>query len=171
MPVPPDLEAFCRQEYPRLTRLLDAQLGDLEVAEELAQEALLRATRHWARVSHLESPGGWVHRVAINLATSWFRRQQAGHRARRRHGPVGDVHVDPDTAVIVAMREAIAALPTRQRTAVLLRHHAQFSVSETAVAMGASPDAVRSLTKRALAGLRRQLDEESPTFKEKTWPA
>lgn len=159
MTTPPALDDFCRREYPRLTRMLDAYLGDLHVAEELAQEALLRAARRWDRVEALESPGGWAHRVAINLANSWFRRQQAARRARRRLGPVDDVHLDPDTPAALAVRAALTTLPERQRTAVLLRHHAEYSVAETAEAMAISKDAVRSLTKRAVARLRNELSD------------
>lgn len=164
MTTPAGLDDFCRQEYPRLTRMLDAYLGDLMVAEELAQEALLRASRRWDRVGGLDSPGGWAHRVAVNLANSWFRRQQAARRARRRHGPPDEVHLDPDTAEALAVRAALRTLPERQLTAVLLRHVAGYAVTETAAAMDISEDAVRSLTKRGVAQLRRelsQLDQEA----------
>lgn len=160
MTTPEDLAAFCREEHPRLTRMLDLYLGDVHVAEELAQEALLRAAGRWDRVRLLDSPGGWTRRVAINLANSWFRRQAAARRARARSGRESDVHRDPDGADAVAVRRAVASLPPRQRTAVVLRHHEDLDVAEVAQVMGISHDAVRSLTKRGVARLRELLDDD-----------
>ena len=63
-------EAFCRREYPRLVGVLSLYCGDAGVAEELAQEALVRVYESWRRMHTMASPGAWVHRVAINLASS-----------------------------------------------------------------------------------------------------
>lgn len=155
---PEDAAAFCASEHARLVGGLSLYTGDRFVAEELAQEALLRACQRWERVSRMGSPAGWTWHVALNLARSHFRRRQAEMRARRRlagqpasDGPVPDGSPDPRVA------EALAALPRRQRTAVLLRHYLDLSVEETAARMGTTEDAVRSLTKRAVRRLREQL--------------
>ena len=83
-----DAVAFCAEEFPRLAGALSLYLGDRAIAEELAQEALLKACRRWERVSQLESPGGWTWRVARNLAKSHLRRRRAERRARARLGGV-----------------------------------------------------------------------------------
>lgn len=156
-----DASAFCAAEWPQLVRALSLYVGDLYVAEELAQEALLRACRQWASVSQLDSPGGWTWRVATNLANSHFRRARAGRRAQQRLGADERAHRDPDSGDAVAVRQAVAALPDRQRTALVLRHVFGLSAPETAERMGITPDAVRSLTKRATATLRDQLGEHT----------
>lgn len=74
---PADLAAFCRLEHPRLVGTLGLYTGDADLAEELAQDALLRACRDWDRVRTFAAPGAWVHRVAINLANSAFRSRAA----------------------------------------------------------------------------------------------
>ena len=63
---------FFRAAYPRLLSALTLYTGDRDLAAELAQEALAlaRAHRRWPSVSAMDSPGGWAHRVAINLANS-----------------------------------------------------------------------------------------------------
>ena len=53
-------EAFCEGYYPTLVGGLALYVGDRLLAEELAQEALLRAFRRWERVAGLDSPEGWV---------------------------------------------------------------------------------------------------------------
>ena len=64
---------------------------------------------------------------------------------------------DPDAADRVAVRVAIADLPDRQRAALVLRYFADLSVAETAVALECAPGTVKSLTSKAVDGLRRRL--------------
>lgn len=164
-----DAAAFCAASYPQLVGALSLYVGDRHVAEELAQEALLRACQQWPKVSALESPGGWTWRVATNLANSHFRRRRVARRAQRRMESRTDVsYIDPDGGDAVAIRRAVAALPERQRSAFVLRHVQELTVEETAAQMGASADAVRSLTKRAAATLRGQLGEHLPVVSKET---
>lgn len=148
-----DLEAFCRREYPRLVGSLSLHCGDAGAAEDLAQEALARAVDRWERVGRMEAPGAWVHRVAINLASSHYRRRQAERRARARHGAAVD-RDDVDLAGALAVRQAVRRLPDRQRTALVLRFFLQMSVAETAAVMGCSEGAVTQHTRRGVAALR-----------------
>lgn len=159
-------QAFCQREYPRLVGALDLYVGDLAVAEELAQEALMRAGANWRRVGSLESPGGWTHRVAMNLANSWFRRRAAERRARARLGPGEQVHHDADGADRQAVRAAVAALPTKQRTALVLRYYLDLPAEEVAAQLGTTAGAVRALTKRAVATLRAELGADEHDLQE-----
>ena len=148
---------FCAAQYPRLVGSLTLYVGDRAVAQELAQEALLRAFRRWDRVERLDAPSAWVWRVAINLANSHFRRRRAERRASDRlHASGSPATDDRDHAWGLAVRQAVADLPQRQRTALILRYYLDLSVGEAARRMDASPDAVRSLTKRAMAALREE---------------
>ena len=83
-PAGAELEMFCRDEYPRLVRLLSLYCGDVGTAEDLAQETLARVWRNWRRVGTMASPHLWARRVALNLAASWFRRRRTGARATAR---------------------------------------------------------------------------------------
>jgi RNA polymerase sigma-70 factor (sigma-E family) len=162
-----DLEDFCRREHPRLVGALTLYCGDPHVAAELAQEALARACDHWGSVRQMEAPGAWVHRVAMNLAGSLFRRRAAERRASARvaSGQVEDF--GPDRADVLAVRAAVAALPDRQRTALVLRYYSDLSVEQTADAMRCAPGTVKSLTSQALAALRRRAglsDLEEPSL-------
>jgi RNA polymerase sigma-70 factor (sigma-E family) len=147
-----DVDTFCRREWPRLVGTLSLFTGDPDLAEEIAQETLARVCRDWRKVSHLAAPGAWAHRVAINLARSHFR-----HRAVvRKHASalVSTATVDDDTASAVAIREAVAQLPVRQRTALVLRYFADLSVAETAEAMRCPQGTVKTLTRQAILALR-----------------
>jgi RNA polymerase sigma-70 factor (ECF subfamily) len=164
--MPADAAAFCAAEYPRLVGGLTLYTGQQDLAEELAQEALLRACQRWERVRVLESPGGWVWRVAVNLGNSHFRRRKVASHARERlQNAVPKSQIDADAGEAVAVRRAVAALPGRQKTALVLRFFLDLSVEDTAARMGASQDAVRSLTKRAVAVLGNELGDRAPVAK------
>jgi RNA polymerase sigma-70 factor, ECF subfamily len=148
---PDDLTAFCVAEWPRLVGALSLYTGDAELAQDLAQEAIARVCREWRKVRRLDEPGAWVHRVARNLAHSHFRRVGVGRRAVERMRP-SDVVGQTDDAV--ATRVVVAALPERERDAVVLRYYLGYSVRETAEALGCPEGTVKTLTHRAITRLR-----------------
>lgn len=160
-------ERFCAAAWARLVGAMSHYCGDRYLAEEFVQEALVRACRRWSHVSRLSSPEGWTYRVAVNLANSAWRRQQAERRARQRHG--GDRQTQPPVAVEeqLAVRAALRELTEQQRDAVILRHVLDLSVEQTAEVLGATPGAVRATTHRAVSRLREVLDVPAPTVEER----
>lgn len=158
MAPPEDFADFCAREHPRLVGALDLYCGDLGVAEELAAEALVRACERWEEVRAMAAPGAWVHRVAMNLTNSWYRRRRAERRALARIGPVG-VHLEENTAEVMAVREALVLLPRRQRQAVILRHYLGVPAAEVAQLMGITPGNARVLVHRGLAAMRDLLGD------------
>ncbi|MGH9209187.1 MAG: RNA polymerase sigma factor [Acidimicrobiales bacterium] len=169
--IDPELAALCHSEYPRLVGMLALYLGDRATAEDLAQETLVRLHQHWPRIRTMPSVRAWVSTVAFNLARSWWRRRYAEQRANRRHAATGSQPTEgtesgetpsaagPEHADVVAVRAAIAALPPRQRAALVLRYYAELSVSETAAALGCATGTVKSLTHSAINTLRVVLDD------------
>ncbi len=146
--------AFCRAIRDRLVGSLTLFCGDRAVAEELAQEALVRAWERWDRVGTMASPEAWTYRTAFNLASSWGRRRSAERRAHRRLGPSDPLAVTPDTPTIEAVRDAVGALPPKQRAAVVCRFYLTMTVAETAETLGCAQGTVKSATHQALANLR-----------------
>lgn len=151
---PADLVEFCAREWPRLVGSLTLYVGDPAAGEDLAQETLVRVARHWPRVRHLDSPGGWAYRVSMNLAVSHFRRQRSARRANARAPHSSGVHVDDDVAGAVAIRAAVAELPDRQRRVIVLRYFADLSVREVADVLQVPESTVKTLTRAGLETLR-----------------
>lgn len=149
------LRDFCNVEYPRLLGTLTLYCGDRSLAEELTQEALARACASWSKVRRMEAPGPWVNRVAINLANSNFRRRAAEKRAKEKlesrtiPSPSGDLDIE------MVLRQEVAALPKRQRAALVLRYYGDLSVAATAEALSTSEGSVKRLTHEAIDTLRK----------------
>ena len=160
MEAPADLVAFIEREQPRLIRAANLLVGDRAVAEEIAQEALLRAASRWEKVSRLRSPGGWTHRVTINLATSQLRRRRVERRARAR---VGAGEVAPESqgsASDLVVRDALASLPAASQRILVLHHVLGWTAQEIADLDGASAEAMRQRLHRARGALREALGPE-----------
>lgn len=151
-------DAFFVAAFPRLVGAMTLYCGgNHSQGEEIAQEALARACRDWSTVRTTTSPDAWVHRVALNLANSWFRRLRT-HRRREhllatREGESLESNDAPD------LLGALGLLTPRQRQAIVLRYYADLSVAEAASAMRCAEGTVRALTAQGVDGLRRQLGE------------
>ena len=153
--------AFCGAVSPRLVGALVLQTADRTDAEDITQEAMARAWSRWPEVSAMERREGWVFRVAFNLAASGRRRRAAGRRATARLAPVAEGRADP-VADRLDLREALAGLPDRQRSAIVLRHYAGMSVADAAAVLGCAEGTIKSLTSQGLTGLRQALGRDYP---------
>ena len=158
-----NLAAFCRAEWPRLVGSMSLYVGRREQAEDLAQEALIRVCARWDEVQHAGSPSAWAHRVAFNLAKSQGRREATWARLRVRAVPRTEV-VDADSTDALAVRTAVASLPTAQRQALILRYFADLSIAEVAAVMECPENTVKTHVRRACARLRASglLDVDHP---------
>jgi DNA-directed RNA polymerase specialized sigma24 family protein len=87
-----DFERFFAAAKPSLLRQAFVYTGNLEEAQDLAQETLLRVWRNWGRVSRLEAPEAWARKVLHNLAVGSWRRR----RTRRRHAAMSRGDAIPD---------------------------------------------------------------------------
>lgn len=151
------------RHLPRVLGFATRLLGDRAEAEDVAQDTMLRLWRmapDWqAGRAQLST---WLYRVALNLCTD---RQRS--RQRRAATPLDDIAEPADPAPgaeaalieegrMQALHSALAALPDRQRQAVVLRHIEGLANPEIAEILGIGVEAVESLTargKRALAAL------------------
>jgi RNA polymerase sigma-70 factor (sigma-E family) len=150
-------EEFVQACSPRLFRTALLLAGhDRPAAEDLLQLALERAYRHWARVCRSGEPERYVRRILANASNDRWRQA-----ARRRESQLRPGDADPltqDQADAVAERDflmrALAALPPRQRTVLVLRYFNDLSEAETADVLGCSVGTVKSQASRGLARLR-----------------
>ncbi|MCP3974244.1 MAG: sigma-70 family RNA polymerase sigma factor [bacterium] len=130
--------------------------GRSSVAEDLAQEAFLRAHRDWDRVGRMAASGAWVRRVAVNLTMSRFRRLRSEAAARLRLTTVPGV-LDSPGAEYDAFWAEVRALPPRQAQAVALRYVEDMSVAEIAETLEIATGIVKALLHQGRERLQRQL--------------
>lgn len=150
------LDQFCHREHRRLVGMLGLYCRDVDLAEELSQEALARLCRHWSKLRSEEDASRWLNRVAFNLAKSSFRARAARRRILDRYGhTLAATTATPGVeAGALAVRAAVAQLPDRQRQVVILRYFCDLPIAETALVMRCPAGTVKSLTSQAVAGLR-----------------
>jgi RNA polymerase sigma-70 factor (sigma-E family) len=152
-----ELADFCREQYRPMVRMLSLYTGSVHVGQELAQDALARAWLNWSKVKRLDDPVAWTRRVALNLANSYFRRLAAEKRAKKKLASMPTEDRAPSSPIDDRdlLRQAIAGLPERQRTALILRYFLDMPVLEVAEWMGVPEGTVKSLAKRAVDRLRK----------------
>ena len=150
-------EAWYRAEHPRLVAALVVISGDLDAAQDAADEALARALMRWDHVQAMDSPGGWTHRVALNVLRRRQRRASLERRLLHRLHPVTELPAPAGEAWLV-----VRDLPPRQRIAVALRYVADLPEADIAVVMGITRSGVASVLADARRALGHQLREEVP---------
>lgn len=148
----------------RIHALAQRMLGNAADAEEVAQDAFLRA---WQQIPNWQ-PGTakfstWLHRVAMNLCHDALRR-------RRDSRPVEDIQPvsgEPGPEQLARRQDrsgrvqaALATLPERQREALVLSHYQELSQREAAAVLEISEEALESLLARGRRALRAALAEE-----------
>ena len=135
-------------------------LSDEHEARDAAQEAFLRVLESAARYRPTAAFRTYLYRILTRICIDRHRKRRPesrpdlGSREADTDDP-GDALLGRERAE--AVREALADLPIRQRTAVVLRHYEGMAYEEIAGAMGVSRRAVDSLLSRAREALKRRL--------------
>lgn len=143
--------------YRRLVGQLFGVCGDLGEAEDVVQEAFVRAAAHATRFVRVDNPEAWLRTTAVNLSRTRHRRRVLGRRLLLRElPPVSAPELSPDR---VAVLDALRRLPAAQREAIALHHLADLPVDEVARNLGVSPNTVKSRLRRGRAALAELLDE------------
>lgn len=151
-----------------LNRIAFRMTGDAHEAEDIVQEALLRlwdqapaiAARHpvGSQSAGALRLGGWLNRVVTNLAIDRLRRAR-----RLSNGEVPDSEDDAPLADALieaderhrSARDLIAALPERQRAAIVLTYYEELSNAAAAEVLEMNIKAFESLLLRARTALRK----------------
>ncbi|MFC0673701.1 RNA polymerase sigma factor [Brachybacterium hainanense] len=167
---PPDavLVGLHREEHTRLLALLVRRFGDLDLAEDAAQEAMEAALRTWPRDGVPASPLAWLTRTAQNRALDRVRSDAAAARrlARLRieHGERAAPPADaamlaagdlPDDRLAMLMGSCHPALAPADRIALMLRFVGGLTTAEVAEALLIPVPTLQARITRAKARIRR----------------
>ena len=135
-------------------------VGDVHGAEDLVQQAWLRALRCPPR----EDRGlrGWVVRVVVNLSRSRYRSMERHRRAELFAGApeAADARAEMDAAELRAeLDQALARISERQREAIRLRYYEGLPPREIARWLGVPLETVYTRLQRGLRGMRELLGD------------
>jgi RNA polymerase sigma factor (sigma-70 family) len=140
---------------------------DPEAAAELAAETFADVVHQVRKRVKVREPHAWLWAIARSRLADYHRRGHADDRLRRRVG-FAPLALDDEALERIAaladddaLPKALAALPADQREAVLARHVDELDYPEIAAAQGVSEQVARKRVSRALARLRRRLEEPS----------
>jgi RNA polymerase sigma factor (sigma-70 family) len=148
-------DTWYAREHDRMIATLLLVTGDLELAAEGVDEACSRALERWDRVVTMDSPSGWVYRVALNHARRVARRRSMEQRLLRRLVPIPEL---PSAAEEIW--ELVGSLALRQREVVMLRYVAGLPESEIGSTLGISRGTVSSTLHDARRRLGRLLSDD-----------
>jgi RNA polymerase sigma-70 factor (sigma-E family) len=136
--------------------------GNWHTAEDLVQTCLSRLYQIWPQLDPAVDPDAYLRRMLINTHRSWWRARW------RREVPVTTI---PDRAEetdglvsharAAVVRQALGALPARQRAVLVLRFYEDLPITEVAELLGCSPGAVKTHTHRGIRKLRQLLGAEA----------
>jgi RNA polymerase sigma-70 factor, ECF subfamily len=163
----PSLEAEVERQRPAIYRHILGMVSNSADAEDLTQEALLRAHRQLGDLRAPEALGAWLHRIASNVARDFLRpasgraaeeeRARAEEREPASEGPGLDQLADR-AEMSACGRELLSQLPRRYRTVLLLHDLRGLTSAEIAAALGCTPGAVKIRLHRARARFRALLE-------------
>jgi len=156
---------------PQIFRFLLASTRDVDLAETLTQECLLKAHRNWSSFRGDSSAMTWLMRIAINLQKDhWRNRRMQFWRQTRNSSvdvdeasdwlPSGESSAEKKLLAreqVGHVWKAMERLSERQRTVFLLRYVEERELSEIAEATGLSEGTVKAHLSRALAKVRTEL--------------
>lgn len=159
------LDELFRREWRPIFGLAYTALHDRSDAQDVTQEAFLRALRH---LDQFQQRGAPFHAYLATIARNLIRdrwRQPVSANISLQHVDL----IEPDAtdrAVISSderayLREVLARLPDDYQTVIRLRVLEERPTEEVAELMRRSPGAVRVLQHRAIVALRAHFDEES----------
>ena len=153
-----------------VTHFLYRMVQDRSVSEELAQEVFLRVYRSRETYEPAAKFTTWLYRIAAHLALNWLRDAKSERSQERldetsQRAPARDV-ADCAPSVeqrlvhkvkVDEVRRAVAALPDKQRAAVLMHKYDEMEYSQIAKVLSCSESAVKSLLFRAYEKMRMRL--------------
>jgi RNA polymerase sigma-70 factor (sigma-E family) len=152
-----DFDRFVADNANGLLRTAYLMVGDLHEAEDLVQETLLKVASRWPRVSGMASPVGYARRVLVNQALHGSSKRSRNRAELKATAPAETVASTAQLDIHDELFDALAALPPRQRAALVLRYFLDLPEAEVAAALRCSLGTVKSSTSRGLKRLEETL--------------
>lgn len=142
-------------QWPRAYAVAAAMLGHGHAAEDIAQEAMIKAIESLAVFDSSRPLGPWITKIATNRALDYLRRERVRPTTELHDEPGVNAASDAEADLLVLV-EALRDLDEEVRAMVVLKHLGGYSSKEIAKILNSKPATVRSAISRALARLRQE---------------
>lgn len=154
------LATLVQRHQNRVRTLAFRLMGKWDIADDIAQEAFLRLYHSASRYQPTAALTTWLHRIVVNLCLDWSKQRKPSPwpdtDSMAADAPSGDGNMLRNEK-LVAIRQAVAELPERQRIALVLHRFENLNHAAISAVTGWSEPAVESLLVRAYARLRERL--------------
>lgn len=161
-------DEFYRGTSPRLMRYAYVVTGDMSAAQDLVQEAYVRAWQRWPKLAQYDQAEAWLRMVVSRLATDRWRR--IGVRRRAAAAARSPDPVPPPSENTVLLVTALRTLPVPQRRALALHYLLDLPIGDIAAETGASVGTVKSWLSRGRAALAESLGLRDPAATPESGP-
>jgi RNA polymerase sigma-70 factor, ECF subfamily len=148
----------------RLLQYAYAMCGDLGMAQEVTQEAYVRAWQRWSQVREYEHLESWLRLVVTRLVTDRWRSLRVRRSVAAQIGIPQPVPPPSEDGVLLAA--ALRQIPVQQRRAVVMHYLMDLSIADVARETGASIGTVKSWLSRGRASLAEALGVGAQAEKE-----
>jgi RNA polymerase sigma factor (sigma-70 family) len=148
-----EIERIYRTRFPQFLRVAIALTGDRDLGRDAVHEAFVKAIQSRQTLRRAASVDAWLWRILVNSARTESR------RTSRHARPFAIESSAEEQAEVGAIREAVAALPERQRTILFLRYYADLDYEAIAEAVGVARGTVAATLHAARATLKERLTE------------
>jgi RNA polymerase sigma factor (sigma-70 family) len=157
-------ERFFREHYPAVVRIALGVVGDAQAAQDVAQDVFIAALRRFPDPGASGHAAAWVRAAAAHTGLNAIRGERRRDRRQQLSGievaPAGPEEAVLDRESATEVRRALARLPRRSATVLVLRHSG-LSYLEIAEVMNVKAGQVGTMLRRAESALRKELSDES----------
>jgi RNA polymerase sigma-70 factor, ECF subfamily len=154
-----EFAGFYATAFHRLVGQLYAMTGDLAEAQDVVQEAFVRAWARRDKIDKTQAPEAWIRVTAWRIASSrWLRARRRDRLTVLAATPEHVAGPSPDRVACVA---ALRRIPPEQRRALVLFHVCDLTVDQIAAETGARTGTVKARLARGRAALEPHLREST----------
>ena len=156
------------QEFNSVYRAIRGVVLDSAAAEDLTQEAFVRAYRARYRYTPTAPPGAWLRRIGINLAISHLRRQKLARFLPARLYVAPDRREYDRAEARDVVEKAMTVLSPKLRAAIVLHYYEGLTREEIADVLGVPAGTVASRIAKAVAIMRKNMGSDQQTETERS---
>jgi len=161
------IETLFAKHQSEIFAYLLRMMRDPEVAADMTQDAFIKAYKNYDTLEKPENARAWLYQIAHRVALDEIRRRKIVRffpwTGESRGSAPSAEHLVMEARLSGEMERALARIPERQRSALLLAELHDLTGLELAAALGVSHVAARALLTRARESLRQALAAERET--------